>query len=142
MGEQTYSLLTVEDDPEARALLGRLILLAFPHLTLLAAENGKAGLDLYRLHRPDIVLTDIKMPVMNGIEMASEIRRLDPGAVIAFVSAYCDTAPYQGSAGEIGVRHLVTKPVDYNTLFATIRDCIDEVAAGAGRSPVALPEKS
>jgi len=121
------SLLFVEDDPVARELINVALSIKFPKLRMLTAENGKVGLDLYEQHRPDIVLTDIKMPVMDGIAMASAIRGLHPEAVIAVMSAYCDTPQYLESAHAIGISHCVVKPVDYHTLFATIEECIGEV---------------
>lgn len=125
--ETVFSLLAVEDDPVARDLMGKAICYAFPNLRLLTAENGKAGLELYKEHHPDIVLTDVRMPVMDGIAMAAEIKRLDPEAVIAVVSAYCDAAHYLSCAEAIGIHHYIKKPVDFDALFATIRECLGEV---------------
>jgi YesN/AraC family two-component response regulator len=121
------SLLYVEDDPEARDLVNRAIALKFRNIRLLTAENGAVGLELYEEHRPEIVLTDIKMPVMDGMTMAAEIRGRHPDTVIAVISAYCDTQQYQADAVEIGIIHCVSKPVDYRALFATIEKCLSEV---------------
>jgi YesN/AraC family two-component response regulator len=126
--DTVFSLLAVEDDPIARDLMGKAICYAFPKLRLLTAENGVAGLELYKEHHPDIVLTDVRMPVMDGIAMATEIKRLDPEAVIAVVSAYCDTAQYLSGAEAIGIHHYIRKPVDFDALFATIRECLGEVS--------------
>lgn len=133
------SLLYVEDDPDARDLINRAISLKFRNLRLLTAENGAVGLQLYREHRPEIVLTDIKMPVMDGMTMAAGIKAQQPDAVIAVISAYCDTQQYQANAAEIGIVHCVSKPVDYKALFATIEKCLSEVKmegpSPAPRSP-------
>jgi YesN/AraC family two-component response regulator len=121
------SLLYVEDDPEARDLVNRALSLKFRNIRLLTAENGAVGLELYQKHRPEIVLTDIKMPVMDGIMMAAQIRGQQPDAVIAVISAYCDTQQYQANAVALGITHCVSKPVAFSKLFATIEKCLSEV---------------
>ncbi len=55
-----------------------MIPLKFPDVELYTAENGKAGLDIFHEHAPDIVITDINMPVMDGIKMATEIKAAPP----------------------------------------------------------------
>lgn len=125
--EGIYSLLYVEDDPMARDMINQAISLKFRNVRLFSAENGAIGLELYKEHRPDIVLTDIKMPVMDGLTMAAEIRELQPEAIITVVSAYSDTDQFQARADEIGFNHCIRKPVDYRNLFATIEECIAEL---------------
>lgn len=127
MKNETYLMLYVEDDPTTRSLLNTAISFKFPNLRVMTAENGKVGLELYQEHRPDMVLTDISMPVMDGIAMAAEIKELDPAAVITVLSAYCDTQEYLATMQEIGILHCVGKPVDYRELFATLEQCIREV---------------
>ena len=60
------SLLYVEDDAVTRELVGEIIPRKFPHFSVYTAENGKAGLELYKKYCPEIVVTDINMPIMNG----------------------------------------------------------------------------
>ncbi|GFO67383.1 hypothetical protein GMLC_09620 [Geomonas limicola] len=124
----SLSLLLVEDDAEACTLVARALSMKFRQIRLLTAENGALGLELYQEHRPDIVLTDIKMPVMDGITMAGKIRELHDHAVICVLSAYCDAQEYRKQAEGLDVCHFLPKPVDYSTLFAAIDDCIATVA--------------
>jgi YesN/AraC family two-component response regulator len=72
---QYIALLLVEDEPNARDMLKAMLARNYPGLRVYAAENGADGLDLFREHHPEIVVTDISMPVMNGIQMTREIRR-------------------------------------------------------------------
>jgi YesN/AraC family two-component response regulator len=125
--QSSYSLLLVEDDPIASSFISKAISLKFPGLRLLVAENGQRGLALYKEHRPEIVLTDIKMPVMDGITMSAEIKALNPKTIVTVISAYCDTQQYQTTAGEIGIDHCLTKPIDYKSLFQTIEKCLAEI---------------
>lgn len=82
-----YRLLYVDDDAAARKLLGKIISSKYPGLKLFIADNGAAGLEIFREQRPDVVLADIAMPDMDGIQMASEIKALNADAVIVAVTA-------------------------------------------------------
>jgi YesN/AraC family two-component response regulator len=90
--------------------------------TVLVAENGRAGLELFRAQAPDVVVTDITMPIMGGLEMAREIKRLDAEAQVVVTTAHSDTA-YMLEAIELGVDAYVLKPVDLTKLLAAIRRC-------------------
>ena len=117
------AILYVEDDPVTRNLLCKMIPLKFPGVELHTAENGKVGLELYKELAPDIIITDINMPVMDGIKMAAEIKALHAEAIIIIVSAYSDTN-YLLNAIEIGINYYLLKPIDYKKLFVTIDKCI------------------
>ena len=118
-----YSLLYLEDETEARELMGRMLARKYPGMELHIGKNGAEGLALYQAHRPDIVVTDIRMPVMDGIRMATEIKALEPDAFIIAVTAHSDT-PYLLNAIEIGISNYVLKPIDYKKLFAAIDRCV------------------
>jgi len=120
------ALLFVEDEADAREMLGKMISLNYPGLRLYLAENGAAGLELYGRYRPEIVLTDINMPVMNGIAMARQIRELEPEADIVAVTAHSDTS-YLLSAIEIGIHHYVLKPVNYEELFGVLDRIFEKI---------------
>ena len=120
------SLLYVEDEPDARALVSRMLARSYPKLKIHVAENGADGLDLYRKHAPDIVLTDIHMPVMNGILMSREIKPIDPEAFIIAVTAHSETS-FLMNAIEIGINHYLLKPVDYHKLFVVIDKILDQI---------------
>ena len=115
------AVLYVEDDELTRAAvsapLGRRV------QTLLQAENGKAGLDLFRLHRPGIVITDIRMPVMDGLTMAREIKALDDKTQILVTTAHNDTI-YFLDAIDIGIDRYVLKPIDHEKLFSGLEKCM------------------
>ncbi|MDD2581248.1 MAG: EAL domain-containing protein [Desulfuromonadaceae bacterium] len=122
-----YSLLYVEDDTESRKMLSRMIVKKYPDLKLFTAENGVTGLDIFREQRPDIVLADMNMPVMDGIQLSREIRKLDAEAIIIAVTAYSDSY-YLKNAIEIGIRHYVLKPVIVEDLFYAINQTVEEIA--------------
>lgn len=119
-----FSLLYVEDDHLIRKSISLLLLRKFPKLKIHTAENGKTGLELFKKQNPCIVLTDINMPLMNGIRMATEILALKPDAAIIVCSAYSD-AKYLSDAYKIGISRYILKPIDLRLLFEVIEDCMN-----------------
>jgi diguanylate cyclase (GGDEF)-like protein len=122
-GKETTTVLYVEDDRSIRDLVTFVLRQKFPELTLLLAENGQKGLALFEGERPEIVLTDIRMPVMDGIRMSREIRKLDGQARIIVLSANSDTSRII-EAIDIGVNHYVLKPIDTEKLVAAVEQCL------------------
>ncbi len=119
------SLLFVEDDPVIMGIMEKIIRMKFPDVDLILAENGSIGLDLYKAHLPNLVVTDVNMPVMNGIEMAAGIRRINPQATIIVISAYSNRE-YLLDSIEIGIQHYILKPIEFNKFFALIDKCMKE----------------
>lgn len=122
MADNSFSLLMVEDDVAARNIIETMIAAKFKGCTIYTADNGRQGLRLFKEHNPDIVITDITMPEMDGIEMAREIRAIDEGKPVVVLTAYSDDKFFQ-SFSEIGVCNYLMKPVDFKELFTTILKC-------------------
>jgi two-component system, sensor histidine kinase and response regulator len=118
------SLLLVEDEAPARASLRRMLSLKFPELVIHTAENGLAGLELYRECLPELVITDIRMPKLDGIEMAKAIREISPQAQIIVLSAHSDSR-YRDNAAGTGVSRYLLKPVDGRELFDAVERCLE-----------------
>lgn len=123
---QSHKLLYVEDDAVTRSLLSRVIAKKYPELLLFIAENGAQGVELFKKERPEIVLADMNMPVMDGIEMAMEIKSLNADTVIIAVTAHNDPK-YLQDAIEIGIRHYVLKPVAVEKLCTVLDSSIGEI---------------
>ena len=118
------SLLYVEDDNAARMQISRLLERVVANLYI--AGNGQEGFALYREHLPDIVVTDIMMPIMNGLDMAREIRQITPDCQIIVLTAFTDTE-YLVDCINIGINNYVQKPVDFSQLSQSIGLCSDHV---------------
>jgi PAS domain S-box-containing protein len=118
------SVLYVEDDLFIRKVM--LNILSKNLREVYTAENGLEGLNLYKRLQPDIVLTDIRMPVMDGLEMASQIRSLNKTAPIIVTTAYGDTENLLRSI-EIGIDSYVLKPIDKNKLLKVLRKYAEEI---------------
>jgi hypothetical protein len=120
------SLLIVEDDKVICEMLALVIQRKYRDVTIYLAENGKIGVELFKEHRPEIVITDINMPVMDGIEMAAEIKAIQADARFIVMTAYSDKAYFE-KFSEIGFFAYLLKPIMLPTLFAAIEKCFDEI---------------
>lgn len=107
-------ILYLEDEDDVRdgyaKALGRI------SSNLYLAKDGKEGLDSYKRHLPDIVISDIKMPNMNGIEMVKAIKELNPNTNIIFTTAHSESA-YLLEAIELQVEGYLLKPVEKKSLI-------------------------
>ena len=107
-------LLIAEDEIRAREGLRLLIPPVFEDVR--TAGNGQAALELAREMKPDVVLCDVRMPKMNGIELARRLRLLFPEVHILFISAYSDKE-YLKSAISVQADGYLEKPVDEKELL-------------------------
>ena len=73
-GSDSRTILIVDDDPDCVEPLEMLLKLAAPALTILTAGDGQTGVDLARRFKPAIVIMDLEMPVLNGMEAARQIK--------------------------------------------------------------------
>lgn len=117
--DSELSLLIVEDDDAARLSLRNMIAMEFPSLSIRCAENGQSGLQSYIRHPADIVLTDIRMPCMDGINMAAELKYLNPEITIIALTSHSDTK-YLLQAIEIGIDNYLLKPLDFQKLYIVL----------------------
>lgn len=118
------SLLYVEDEQTTREQVSRILQRIVTELYV--AENGHEGLALYREKQPDIVMTDMMMPGMSGLEMVREIRRLNQDSQVIMLTAYSDTE-YLLECISLGINQYVQKPVDFGQLAAAIETCSNYV---------------
>jgi signal transduction histidine kinase len=124
----TRTVLYVEDDEVTRALLARFLRRRVA--CVVEASNGSEGVACFRAARPDLVVTDVEMPAMDGLTMAEEIRRLDPAVPIIVTTAFEQTA-YLRRSIDAGVDKFVTKPVDVEKLEAALATCARRLRAEA-----------
>ena len=119
MEKHDITLLLVEDDKIIRnvyfQLLGQII------ERVVTASNGEEGYQSFLTHHPDIILTDIKMPVMNGLDMINKIRTHNKHVRIVIMSAYGDSRFFL-KAIESGVKGFLTKPLNNIQLQEIIID--------------------
>ncbi|WP_224982111.1 sensor histidine kinase [Geomonas agri] len=117
--ERVTSILYVEDEAETRELIGNLLIEDHPHINILIASDGAQGLTLFKEHRPQIVITDIRLPAMDGLTMAGHIREIDQEVDLIAVSAYSDTS-FLVRAIELGFSNYIFKPVNLSKLHTAV----------------------
>ena len=135
LNEHGPTILYVEDDDTTRNTAVMLLKKKYPNLIFLTAVNGKEGLEKFRENRPDIVITDILMPVMDGIQMAREIKAEDPDIRIIVTSAGND-AENVVEAIEIDRSDYLCKPIEVRKLFEVIDGWTGSPPCGQARSEV------
>ncbi|WP_342481644.1 response regulator [Paenibacillus sp. FSL L8-0340] len=114
------TLVIVDDEPSVVNGLRTYVDWAAQGIQLIGtADDGDTGLTLIRELRPDIVLTDVQMPSMDGITMAAEVRALLPDAKIVFISGHND-AEYLKSALQMHAADYIFKPVSRKELYAVM----------------------
>lgn len=106
-------LLYVEDEDDLREIMVTYLNKFFPHID--SATNGEEGINLYKKNQYDLVITDILMPKLNGIEMATEIKNMNEQQNIIIISAYSDTKDFIESI-KLGIDGYVLKPIDFEQL--------------------------
>lgn len=114
------SILYVEDEPVTSLDVSKSLKSMVK--TFHAADNGEQGLRVFVEHRPDIVMTDISMPRMDGLEMAERIREMDPDVPIIVITAFEDRNLFK-KAISLGVTSYLTKPIERETLREVLRKC-------------------
>ena len=118
----------VEDDPLILELQSSMLALRFPNFVFHTATNGKLGLEQFRRHEPDIVITDINMTEMCGVQMSETIRSCKPDIkIIAITGKSGKIIHNDPDNNEFVFDHLIVKPVDLSELFAVVERCIGEI---------------
>lgn len=87
------------------------------------AKNGQEALDLFKKYSPDLVLIDINMPLLNGLECIEQFHKLQENVQVIIISSY-DNFKYAQAAIELKVDAYILKPVDENQLIEIIKKCL------------------
>lgn len=83
------------------------------------AKDGEEAIELYKELKPDIVILDIIMPGLNGLETAEILKKQDPAVKILMLSSLCDAGTME-EVKSIGVKHLIPKPLEADVLLASL----------------------
>ena len=124
MKKLPISILYVENDASLRKIYSKLLDNVIKKVWV--ANNGVEGLESYKKHRPDLILTDIKMEVMNGLEMISRIKKIDKNARVIILSAFSEPG-YFLRAISYGVKGYLLKPIDSEVLIKQIESQANDI---------------
>lgn len=115
--DRNLSILCVEDDEsvlrEYRTLMQKFFDISY------FAKDGQEALQIYLQKRPDIVLTDISMPIMDGLELSSKIKDIDSGAYIIIATAFSNSE-YLLKSVTLGISDYILKPINIKSLGKTL----------------------
>lgn len=122
-----YTLLIVDDEEIEREGMAQFIPWDSYEIKVVStARNGAEGLEKIAKFRPDLAIVDIKMPVMNGIEMIRQAKEQYPDMTFVVLSGYGDYE-FTSQAMELGVRHYILKPCDESKLIPVLNKAFAEL---------------
>jgi len=117
---KTPLLLVVDDDVVIRSMLMKS--LQKQGFNAIEAPNGAEGIELFRQHRPDMVLLDVLMPVMNGFETCQVMRELDPERTVPIIMLTgLDDVVSVDKAFDAGATDFITKPINWSLFSQRVR---------------------
>ena len=119
-GALPVSVLCVDDEVSHRIIIQRLLSRFVD--TVILAEDGRAGHAAFVENRPDIVITDLMMPHLNGLEMSRAIRGIDPEVPIILMTSSSSMA-FLSEAIDIGISQFLPKPILKDKLISSLERC-------------------
>jgi two-component system, OmpR family, response regulator VanR len=121
---KNLKILYIDDEDNIRTNAVEYLNFYFKHV--FEASNGLQGFELYKEYSPDIIITDIKMPKLNGIEMVKKIRENDKKTKIILATAFLETS-YLLQAVELGLVKYLIKPITANKLLPVLKSCMEDI---------------
>jgi YesN/AraC family two-component response regulator len=121
-------ILVVDDDTDI------LLLTLDPMGAVAEASNGREALEKVKALKPDLMLLDVDMPEINGLEVLLAARKIDPRLQVVMLTAEADLAVAK-KALDLGARSYITKPFDMRTVFEEVQRLLDNNSRGSGAAP-------
>lgn len=126
-------VLVVDDEPDILELLDLYMEEELPFVTVLGASTGEKALALLRDHRVDLIISDFRMPKMDGVELLSKAREAHPEVPRVLYTAYDDPALERRAREEAGVHAIYSKDLPATELTANIRGLLRDHPVQAAR---------
>ncbi len=131
------TLMIVDDEPSQRKLIGG-FLAAFG-FTIIEAESAEAMLDLLGQHITDMILLDVRLPNMSGIDALPKIRKRFPTVPVVLITAYADVRQAV-AAVKSGADDYLSKPIDLEELKVAVFDALALPSSDDPENKIALPD--
>ena len=130
-------ILIVDDDPDMLEVLRWAL---SPIASVLEASDGRAALRLIKSQRPHLILLDVTMPGMDGIEVLKRVRAFDNKVIIVMLTGLCDIEVAK-EALDNGARAYITKPFDDRDLCAEVARLLEkgDKKGGSGAAAAGAP---
>lgn len=129
------TIVIIDDDHDYRLIIRALLRPLADTVTIVGeAADGEAGLTLIRRERPDLVVTDLVMPHLTGVDLTRHIRQELPETQVILISAYTEDA-YMHMASDSGADAFVNKQVITHSLVPAVRDLIRRRLSGGSDQP-------
>jgi DNA-binding response OmpR family regulator len=128
------NILLAEDDADLRSILSQY--LEINVYSILQAENGQVGLGVFKQEHVDVCIIDIVMPVMDGFELAKQIRKADPEIPVIFLTARNQKAD-RIKGLKLGADDYITKPFEVEELILRIQNILRR-SGRIGAQPVRI----
>ena len=122
-GEGMARVLVVDDEDELREMLAETVR-SLGH-EVLTAEDGEKGLHVYKQQEIDLVITDLKMPRMDGLTLLREIRLVKPDAVVLMITAF-PTIDSAVQAIKLGAYDYIIKPFKIEQIEVVVRRAVEK----------------
>lgn len=110
-----HSILIVDDEENQRFIVEQALRTLAPDWLIATAASAHEALESIAAHAPDLIITDYNMPIMNGLELISQVRQRRVGARIILMTAYSSPELY-AAAQRLKIDHYLTKPVPLTDL--------------------------
>jgi PAS domain S-box-containing protein len=135
---KSYTLLYVEDNP-ANLMLVEDIIARRPDMRLLSAKDGKQGIKIARAILPDIILMDINLPGISGLDAMKILAKDSVTAHIPVIALSANAIPHDIEKGlQAGFFHYLTKPIKVNVFMDTLEEAIKFLKKQAPKAPKKL----
>ena len=114
-----FNILYVEDDEAVREQMSMILKMLSNVVDV--AENGEEALNKYKNNKYDLIITDITMPKMNGLEFSKEIKKLNPNQKIILISAHREDE-FTKEAENIGINGFIFKPIELDEMSLVLKE--------------------
>ena len=121
-------MLVIDDEPDAVETIAMCFNLSWPEATVVVAGDGKRGIALVEAETPDIVILDLGLPDMDGLEVCRHIRRFSDVPIIMLTARDQEVDKVKGL--EVGADDYITKPYSYMELLARVRAVLRRSQSG------------
>lgn len=128
------SILLVDDEADIRDSLKMLIEASIDDVEVLTAESGMAALDALARQPVDLIITDYKMPGMNGLEFLHRAQKASPKTPRILVTAFPDLEIAIKAINEAGIENFFTKPFEPEQVLGVVRQILQEQKAATMRN--------